>query len=72
MLPATIPVDLQDEDVERTRRYEDREGVAYSYSVHPSGALVIWRTDAQGAEAEAVIGTAAWEEAQGDLFASLA
>lgn len=71
MLPTTVPHRLRDEDVSRVRSYKDRDGATYSYSVHASGALVIWCTGDRGAEAEAVIGAAAWEEVQGDLFASL-
>lgn len=72
LLPAAIPHRLRDQDVDRTRAFEDRDDVTYGYSVPDGGALVIWRTDDQGTEIEAMMSAAAWQEVQGDLYKSMA
>ena len=69
LLTTTVPPHLS-EEAERTRSHEDRlQGdapVEYQYSVHQSGALVVWRCP-HGAqpEVETVYGPAAWETVDG-------
>lgn len=69
LLTTTVPPHLS-EEADRTRSHEDRtwsdEPVEYQYSVHQSGALVVWRCP-NGAkpEVETVYGPAAWETVDG-------
>jgi hypothetical protein len=72
LLRATIPPRFADEDVERSRRFDDQvdnEGgrVRYEYSIPPSGALVVWRKSYADSskEVETVFGPSAWEEVTG-------
>jgi hypothetical protein len=75
LLPATIPHRLRDEDIPRTRRFPDEgtgEGAAtFGYSIHASGALVIWRTEPNAWKVVTVFGPSAWENVEGDQFRSL-
>lgn len=71
MLPATIPPRLQDEDISRVRKFDDRGGdnpAVFRFSLHPTGAVVIWRLVNDVVTVEIVIGPAAWEDVQGDTY----
>ncbi|MFF8250089.1 hypothetical protein [Streptomyces griseus] len=61
-LPEGYPAD------ERGQDYEDTSDVRYTYSVHQSGALFIWKRErGPSPEVEVVYGPSAWESVQGDI-----
>ncbi|MER5871953.1 hypothetical protein [Streptomyces sp. NPDC002044] len=75
LLPATIPAHVQAEAPSRVREFNDdnstAEGVRYTYSVKPSGSLVVMRQDSEGHRIETVFGPSAWEEVDGDVSGAI-
>lgn len=61
-LPEGYPQD------ERGQRYEDTSDVRYSYVLHQSGALVVFKKGSAMVfpEVEVIYGPTAWESVQGD------
>ena len=59
-LPEGVPHD------QRTVAYEDAGGSKYTYVLHPSGALVIYKKADGSSEVDVMYGPSAWERVQGD------
>lgn len=59
-LPEGYPTNGRGQD------YEDSAGARYSYTVHQSGALYVWKKTDSNPEVEVVYGPTAWESVQGD------
>jgi hypothetical protein len=61
-LPDGYPAD------ERGQDYEDTSDARYTYTLHPSGALAVWKKDADMpiSGIEVIYGPTAWESVQGD------
>lgn len=59
-LPEGFPAD------KRTINYEDSKGSTYTYVLHPSGALLVFKRADAGNDVEVVYGPSSWESVQGD------
>ncbi|PWS51780.1 hypothetical protein DLE01_09650 [Streptomyces sp. FT05W] len=61
-LPEGYPSD------ERGQNYEDTSGARYTYTLHPSGALTVWKQEGGMPipDIEIIYGPTAWESVQGD------
>lgn len=65
MLVSSLPDGFPHD--ERTVDHTDLEDSKYTYSLHSSGALIVYRTDDKlFPETEIVYGPSAWESVQGD------
>lgn len=65
MLVSSLPEDFPAD--ERTTEYQDIENSKYTYSLHNSGALIVYMTDDRlFPEVEVIYGPSAWESVQGD------
>lgn len=70
----TVQVNFSNGDggISETKYYRDLEGRRYRYEVHPSGALLIWKTVDGPAEAvEISYGPGVWHSAEGDREARM-
>ena len=70
VMPASLPDEARAEGVSREIRHDDivRDGVAevrYEYTIHPSGALRIWRFSEGSERVDVAYGPAAWHSVQG-------
>ncbi|AXK31815.1 hypothetical protein DVA86_03295 [Streptomyces armeniacus] len=75
LFPTAVPLPPA-EDADRTLSFEDRAGgeepVEFQYSVHPSGALVVWRCFADASPvADTAYGPSAWRSVRGTVHRSL-
>ena len=59
-LPEGAPHD------QRTVTYEDAGGSKYTYTLHPSGTLVVYKKADGSNEVDVMYGPSAWESVQGD------
>lgn len=59
-LPEGFPVG------KRTIEYEDGGGDRYTYALHGSGALTVYKKTDATPEVEVIYGPSAWESVQGD------
>jgi hypothetical protein len=64
MLVSSLPEGAPQDD--RTIRYEDAAGSTYSYVLHNSGALFVYKRAGGDTGLEVVYGPTAWESVQGD------
>jgi hypothetical protein len=64
MLASSLPLGFPHD--ERTIKYEDEGGDRYTYLLHRSGALTIYKKTDIFPEPEVVYGPSAWESVQGD------
>jgi hypothetical protein len=59
-LPEGYPAD------ERTIKYEDDSSDRYTYTLHGSGALTVYKKTDVFPEVEVIYGPSAWESVEGD------
>ncbi|MBE4761769.1 hypothetical protein [Streptomyces caniscabiei] len=64
MLVSSLPEGFPHD--ERTIKYEDTGGSKYSYMLHNSGALLVFKRTGGDNDVEVTYGPSAWESVQGD------
>lgn len=64
MLVSSLPEGFPHD--ERTIKHDDDAAGKYTYTLHPSGALVVFKKADGANEIEVMYGPSAWESVQGD------